>query len=421
MEVVESHRNDHPIPPQTFDKLPTVIKRGITKKIVAYKDLGATALIVGNTKRTSLYEDFPGNPAVLNRDGVRRLKAATLKSDGKNTILDVLAVYLESDDLVVSHSIGAKDFHLCMQDDRCREFANEIQYPIESDAVEGFLKVTRDFPALFNGDKATGVMITSSRNVVTSRWSPLLITLMGGRTNKHYYHHFKVLLRTLKVAGDDYDDFVENFPGHTTDFSIAQTNGFLQALREYIQQRFAIEKTDYELRTDLDIRYCTVHFKRTLYRVARNSEFIPSSFSGVFVNEVLKLLHFKNGQVEQFMDQFLLILRTFTKVGPWLQWHIQPGIATVLFPACKNFKSDERFRKWEKQVPNNTNAAESMCRKYQDLSGASYMDLCDCIPWTEHFLHSFDTDHYEASKGVAPFYGVFKKKRFQKETPFWYT
>ena len=258
MEVVESHRNDHPIPPQTFDKLPTVIKQGITKKIVAFKDLGATALIVGNTKRTSLYEDFPGNPAVLNRDGVHRLKAATLKSDGKNTILDVLAVYLESDDLVVSHSIGAKDFHLCMQDDRCREFANEIQYPIESNAVEGFLKVTRDFPALFNADKATSVMITSSHNVVTSRWSRLLITLMGGRTNKHYYHHFKVLLRTLFVAGDDYNDFVENFPGHTTDFSIAQTNGFLQALREYIQQRFTIEKTDYELRTDLDIRYCTV-------------------------------------------------------------------------------------------------------------------------------------------------------------------
>ena len=67
---------------------------------------------------------------------------------------------------------------------------------------------------------------------------------MGGKTNEHYY----------------YDDFVENFPGHTTDFSIAQTNGFLQALREYVQQRFSVQKTDYELRTDLDIRYCTVHF-----------------------------------------------------------------------------------------------------------------------------------------------------------------
>jgi hypothetical protein len=266
-----------------------------------------------------------------------------------------------------------------MQDDRCREFAKEIQYPIESDAVEGFLKVSNDLPAQFKGDKATGVMISSSRNVVTSRWNPLLITLMGGKTNEHYYHHFKVLLGSLNVAGDDYDDFVENFPGHTTDFSIAQTNGFLQALKEYVLNRFSVEKTDYELRTDLNIRYCTVHFKRTLYRVARNTEFIPSSFSGVFVNEVLKLLHFKNGQVEQFMEQFLLILRTFTEVGPWLQWHIQPGIATVLFPACKNFKTDARFRNWDKNVPNNTNAAESMCRKFQDLSAASYMDLCDCI------------------------------------------
>ena len=53
VKVMDRHANIHPIPPQTFDKLPTVIKQGITKKIIAHKDLGATALIVGSTKRTS--------------------------------------------------------------------------------------------------------------------------------------------------------------------------------------------------------------------------------------------------------------------------------------------------------------------------------------------------------------------------------
>ena len=50
VKLVDQHANNYSIPPQTFNKIPTVIKQGITKKIIAHKDLGATALIVGNTK-----------------------------------------------------------------------------------------------------------------------------------------------------------------------------------------------------------------------------------------------------------------------------------------------------------------------------------------------------------------------------------
>jgi hypothetical protein len=166
----------------------------------------------------------------------------------------------------------------------------------------------------------------------------------------------------------------------------------------------------------LNIRFCTVHFKRTLYRVARNSEFIPSEHSGSFIKAVEKLLLFKYGQIEQFMELFLRTLRSFGNVGPWLQWHIQPGIATILFPACKDFKSEDCFRRWNQEIPNNTNAAESMCRKYQELSDRTHMDLSECIPWTEHFLDSFHTDHSEASKGVTTFYGLFKKKQEKQRT-----
>jgi hypothetical protein len=414
VQVLEPH-TDHPIPPQTFDKIPTIVKQGIAKKIVAYKDLGANALIVGTPKRTSFYDEFVGNPAVKNRDGVRRLKASLLKADCHNNILEVLSLYLTKVDLVVSHSIAGDDFHLCMQDKHCREFAKGNHYPLESDAVEGFLKVTNDFPLVFKGDKATGVMITSSYNAVTSRWSPLLITLMGGRTDAHYYHHFKVLLRTYDPTVS-YEAFVKYFPGHTTDFSLAQSRGFLRAVREYVQIQFGLTKTDAELRTDLKIRFCTVHFKRTLYRVARNSEFIPSEHSSSFIKAVEKLLLFKYGQIEQFMELFLTTLRSFANVGPWLQWHIQPGIATVLFPACKDFKSEDCFRQWNQEIPNNTNAAESMCRKFQELSERTHMDLSECIPWTEHFLDSFHTDHSEASKGVTTFYGLFKKKQEKQRT-----
>ena len=231
---------------------------------------------------------------MLNRDGIRRLKATTLRSHSNPDILKLLSVYLKSKKLIVSHSLGGYDFHFTIQDDHCRKLTNESMYPLESDAVEGFLKVTTDFPDLFEGDKRTGVMITSSYNAVTSRWCPLLITLLGGRSANHYYHHFKVLLRTYSIAAS-YEAFVDRFPGHTTDFSLAQCNGFLQACREYVQMHFLVQKTDREIQNDLQLKFCTVHFKRTLYRVARNSEFVPSEKTEEFIESVLRLTSFKNG------------------------------------------------------------------------------------------------------------------------------
>jgi hypothetical protein len=414
VQVLDKHVDDHPIPPQTFDRIPTIIKRGMVKKIIAYKDLGASALIIGTPQRPGLYNEFPGNPAVLNRDAVRRLKATTLKASPSSDILKLLSVYLKTKKLIVSHSVAEYDFHFSMQDDHCRKLTNETTYPLESDAVEGFLKVTNDFPDLFDRDNATGVMITSSYNAVTSRWCPLLITLLGGRSADHYYHHFKVLLRTFNVA-ESYEEFVDRFPGHTTDFSLAQSNGFLRACREYVQMNFLVQKTDHELQTSLILKFCKVHFKRTLFRVARNKDFIPSEQSQEFIDAVLRLLSFKYGEVDQFMECFLQILHSYAEIGPWLKWHIQPGIATVLFPACKDFTSEQSYQRWRTHVPDNTNAAESMCRKFQDMSEKKYMNLIDCIPWTEYFLQSFAIDHREASEGVASFYGIYKKKTGKKK------
>ena len=174
------------------------------------------------------------------------------------------------------------------------------------------------------------------------------------------------------------------------------------------------KKTDRELQNDLQLKFCKVHFKRTLYRVARNSEFVPSEKTQEFIESVMRLTFFENGEVDQFMECFLQILHEYTRVGPWLSWHIQPGIATVLFPACKDFTSEATYQKWRTIIPDNTNAAESMCRKFQDMSGKKYMNLIDCIPWTEHFLQSFANDHREASKGVASFYGIYKEKTGKK-------
>jgi hypothetical protein len=87
-----------------------------------------------------------------------------------------------------------------------------------------------------------------------------------------------------------------------------------------------------------------------------------------FIDAVLRLLSFKYGEVDQFMEYFLQILHEYSNVGPWLSWHIQPRVATVLFPACKDFTSEANYQRWKSHIPDNTNAAESMCRKYQDMS-----------------------------------------------------
>jgi hypothetical protein len=131
VKVVERHVDDHPVPPQTFDKIPTIVKQGLIEKNIANKDLGASALIIGTPQRKGFNDEFPGNPAFLNRDGVRRLKAQTLRSVSNSDIWKMLSGYLKSKKLIVSHSVARYDFHFSIQDDHCRKLTNESTFPLD--------------------------------------------------------------------------------------------------------------------------------------------------------------------------------------------------------------------------------------------------------------------------------------------------
>lgn len=153
-------------------------------------------------------------------------------------------------------------------------------------------------------------------------------------------------------------------------FSKTHFLGWWRIFRKHSQLAYSwhCKKRD-ALQDDIFMRYCLVHFKRTLFRLARESSLIPYSESKHFISSVLQLLNFRIGETDKFFVHFTDLLKRYSRVSKWLQWHIRPGIATILFPACKNFRSRKDYTRWETSLPDNSNAAESMNRTMRPFLG----------------------------------------------------
>lgn len=421
---VQDGHTDHPHPPQPFASLPPFVKSQLQDKIVEHRNVGASALIMGTPHRSSTSQDHPGHDAVANRDAIRQLRTQMMKSSGpqqEDPAYQVAASYAADREWVQSCSVHESDFHFAMQDKECRKAICENTGAFEVDAVEGFLKMHSEFRHL-KGNEASAVTITSIFNKATMKWRPVLITPMGGKSALHYRKHFKVLFDSLKVE-QTYNNFVHNFPGVVSDFSQAQAKGFFAAAKDYVRKTFGKHVTVQELRKVLKVRYCEVHFKRSLHRLSRESSLVPPEQQKEFVVQVLRLLQFQFGDIEKFFKHFLEVIRKFTLVGEWLKWHLKPGVATILFPACREFDDHETYQRWSSRVPNNTNAAEAMNGLYQRNWGKSSIGFKDCLDWTKHFLKSFSDDNTRASRGAPMYYGMYKanvttKKRKRRSVGF---
>ncbi|KAG0008008.1 hypothetical protein BGZ82_004949, partial [Podila clonocystis] len=82
---------------------------------------------------------------------------------------------------------------------------------------------------------------------------------MFGKTQNHYQAHFQVLLQSLPYK--TWQEFTDQFPGMTCDFSDAERAGFELALRAF----YRVAEHE-EIQLENHYRFCEVHFKRSLTR-----------------------------------------------------------------------------------------------------------------------------------------------------------
>jgi hypothetical protein len=134
-------------------------------------------------------------------------------------------------------------------------------------------------------------------------------------------------------------------------------------------------------------RCCHVHFKRSAVRIRRNAAVVPTDKEMQFYDLTIRLL------VNQPIRDFQAIVKQLKKEYPrtikWINWYLQPGRATTIFPALSTTD-----KSW---FDDNTNAQESLGRDIQlqflnrhlNVRGKSYQLIA--VVWHSgmHFACTF--------------------------------
>jgi hypothetical protein len=95
-----------------------------------------------------------------------------------------------------------------------------------------------------------------------------------------------------------FNEFHENFPGLIMDFSEGQLHATFDTLSQQVELHYQhpLQRTDFESM----IRFCSVHFKRNLARVARNGRIITNHKEQEFKKEILRL--FDSSKLERLIS-----------------------------------------------------------------------------------------------------------------------
>ena len=230
--------------------------------------------------------------------------------------------------------------------------SSDNQYPLQSDAIESFTK--QEFTT-----KKPYVMITSTRCDLYRGTVPVAISVLFGKSEKCYAHHFYQVVKNYPFK--TIDELKQVFPGNTSDFEVAQLNGFNISVKILLNER-KTNPTDpdvtIDIRTSQDIwRFCSVHFKRNTIKISRMADIVPQDKQRLFYDSVILLIS-EHISLEQFLKTIENLLAMFPKVSDWMKWHLQKDRAKILFPVLKKGETSSfAWNKWL-EISDNTNRQE---------------------------------------------------------------
>lgn len=301
------------------------------------------------------------HPVYANLDRLAYERGKILKGTSIGATFSAMTAFEEQQGIVMirSSSISRHDGHISFQTDFMKEQAATTKTCMQSDSVHGFI-----FDDHFQDINVT---FTSTFCPIIQRTVPVVISIMFGKTQGHYQAHFQVLLQSLPYR--TWQEFTDQFPGMTCDFSDAERAGFELALRAF----YNVAEHE-EIQLENHYRFCEVHFKRSLTRVRRNGAIVPHAKEMEFYNTALQLL-----DPQQTVDTFDALLsqmrQDYPKAKRWIDWYLHPSRSRHIFPALAAGDFSH--------LSKDTNAQESLGGDFQRTAAKRKLSI------TEAFQHSY--------------------------------
>ena len=274
---------------------------------------------------------------------------------------------------------------------------------LQSDTLEGAIH-ENDF------DGEISLHFTSCFDPICDRWVPVLITLLFGKSMKHFGRHWQLFFGCYNNC-KSWADFEQTFCGITMDWSDALGSSFLLALCDF-SSRFPDGKLT-EDQAQAFVRKCGVHFKRSVIRVARIRAVVgDDDGKDTFLNLVSQMTSSGTTPV-QFVRVCKQIFEQFPSSVNWLKWYLNPKRAASFFPAVQNFSPSEAER-WNK-LHSSTNGQENLGGLFKHLfMGANKLTINETVLSVFKFATRFDTDRSAVMSGLPTKYGQCPRTQNKK-------
>lgn len=328
------------------------------------------------------------HPIYTNLDRVAYERGNILKGTTIGATFSALAAFEEQHGLVLirSSSVSKRDGHISIQTDFMMHQAATTETCMQSDSIHGF--VTDDHFHDVN------VTFTSVFCPTIQRTVPLLISILFGKTQAHYQVHFQVLFKSLPYK--TWQEFTEQFPGMTCDFSDAERAGFELALRN----NYNVTEFE-EIQLENHYRFCDVHFKRSLTRVRRNGAIMLPAKEMEFYHAALQLIELQH--TSKTFDALVSQMRKeYPKANRWIDWYLHPSRGKHIFPAVATGDFSHMSK--------DTNAQESLGGDFQRTASKHKLLITETFQHSYLYMQLIEKDHGYASRGAPIRYKRHKKK-----------
>ena len=411
-EVIVTHvgNHNHVRPPRTKPSPAELAK--FKKRVAANPSAGVRQLLVQSETNESITKI---SHAFTNKNRSQYYKGKAMKeikSLPNNGIVNTFSGFLQflkdipQTFLVDTELANSEENILTFQTDYMRDLLREAVTGFQSDTIEG---VIHDLNYSGNID----IHFTAAYDQYLGRWAPGLISIMFGRKNTNYARHFKVLFSSIKDHSDieTWEDFTNQFPGVTCDWSDALGKGYCTAL---LSHAHTYEDGKNVCAEDIlpFFRKCDVHFKRSVLRIQHNGAVIQSRADRRVFDDYLETLLSGSTDLDKFLDTAYNLCKRFPKAQNWMTWFLHKDRAPNFFPACQtSFESIDKERFYG-QLPSSTNAQENLGKQFKEMNnvrGGNKLELNSAAKAAYSFAIFFADQRRLVFQGVSHEYTAFNR------------
>ncbi|KAF6749824.1 hypothetical protein DFP72DRAFT_818408 [Ephemerocybe angulata] len=291
---------------------------------------------------------------------------------------------------LVASSINSPT-HMIFQTPWMRDCLNEAVHewetePLGTDGRHGL--VTDANESYFNDGH---LVTTCAFNSVLLAWVPVLYTWILRQDANHYRPHFQYLFKGI-VDCLGQTQFDKKYLLNVMDFSQGQRRAHADEYAETVLGIMRNQGRLYQLdQTAVDAQRtaliseaeaaqlgCVIHFERSVKRLCQTHALVDPSDEPQF-RALLQALRSKDpDEMKDFDHNASNLRKDFPEVASWIDWWLQPAIASMIFPARSSVPEDTR-----NQVPATSNAVEhqhsllnhAVGKKNDLISGANSLGI----------------------------------------------